>query len=773
MMSDIVKQIVLKFKTEGGSEVQRQIQAMTRAGGLRPQDVNKTLENLQKINQSFSKAGMQTSAEFGKVKKILEELNTRHVEQFARKIDRVTKLIANQADELERLKNVNAPEDRVNAQLNRIKAANALLNRISEGGPTVPAAPGDGGIPNLPRGYTPTQPYSGPPSALSMMIQNARGPWNMNLYGAVAGGVGWAAGEAREYLENRGQIRSAYSSRLKDTAEARYQGNLTRGALGQEGYYKKVEEETRNRMRARDVQQSAYGVGNVAEIVGGFGLTAASVAATVASFGTASPVTLATGATGLGLMGHGAYGLYQKGKYALQGRDIEKAQVRAQVEQEKLNETMTPELLAQFRSTQRSRMELANQFQMNSGEMYGFRMGAYGNQFEEGEAVQAAQSLRRFGNRNAMNLAGGAMTAARMQGTSLGAATGQISAMALNAIGGEKKASDNLREVFSVGVASGIKDSGMLDGFKELVGGLIAGAGTRMDAGRVADVVAKSMNTQDVREMQNLPGGMQGVGALAGGKGGSTLDQQLKFNSALELLKSKGIEGPRAISMASQMQQMGAMEGLSGGTAMLRTATGLSDKEVTQWYAKNLESRLTRYSEGRDVSAGFKPGATAQQKAQAAIYAADIEGTGQDVGAKMVDIISGNLYGGTAGAKALAGKSSLDILKEGQGQEVDIYNKTQATAEGKAETERFKGIAQMDKDVQDKIATNIDSIISTYKDTVVKTFEEVGTQQLNKSVGDIVTAADSLASALENAAARINGNSSYSTATPSNNKKGP
>lgn len=778
MMSDIVKQIVLKFKTEGGPEVQRQIQAMTRggAGGMGAKDVDKTLSNMTKLNKEFSKAGMQMSNEFSKVKKIFEEINSRHVDQFSRKIERVTKLMANQGEELDRLMRSGAAQDRIDAQVKRMGKTNQLFNRMAENSPENMgvgggAGGGGGGIPNLPRGYTPPGPYSGPPSALSTMLTNFRGPWNANLVGLAAGGVGWAAGEVREYYDRRGEIRSTYANRFKENASDVYQGNLGRSALATEGYNRKVEEETNRRMRARDISQGAYGLANVAEIVGGVGTALAAGAATVLTGGIASPVTLAAGAGGLAMAGHGAYGLYQKGKYAFQGRDIERAQTRAQVAQEKLNETMTPELYAQFRSTQRQRMQFANEFGINSNEMYGFRMGGYGNQYEEGEAMQAAQSLRRFGSGNALSMAGAAMTASRMQGTSLGSATGQISAMALNAVGGEKRASDNLRDVFSVGVASGIKDSGMLDNFKELVGSVMANAGTRTDAARMADVVAKSLNTQDVREMSNLQGGFNAAGALIGGRGGTQLDQQLMFNSAVNTLKGKGITGAKAISLADQLSSMSFEQGMAGGNATLQSATGMNADEIKTYYLNQMKSRVNRYTESRDTLAkGLAPGASEQEKSQAIMYIASKNNTTIDQATSAFNAMAGNSGGGTKGAGNLDGKTQDQIDAEGQAQEAANLDAQNKNPETKAEKERFKGISQMDKDVQDKIATNIDNIINTYKDTVVKSFQEVGVNQLNQSVTDIVTAADKLAVALSNAADRINGGNSYGNSTPSNNE---
>lgn len=746
MQNDIIKQIILKFKSEGADQTKKAAEAIGKSFNSR--DTERFLRNLEQIQQKFGRSGQGMSAEFKKVTDYFKELNNQHFQKAERNLDRIGRLIKNQIENIEKLKREGASQEQIAAREATLKRTTERLEYMANQTP----------YPQTLRGYLMDQ----IPGAQQVRQIGRMLPPGMARIGGIGLGVagvlsavGMAADVYKDFRVSEIQNRQMVANVLKQQALDYYQGDMSRAVLLTPERRAEIAKTTGRLNFASDVSTGFKGLIGAGLTIGG---------GIAGSF--AGPLGTMAGAmlgSSLGsMLGFGGAGdALRAGKYFFGGgRAAERTQNLQRAEAEVQAKTFDVELYKEFERNRALRYEYQRQLGLGdeaARAMRGsFRRAGFLN---ESEMASTALAFRRFGSGQAVDAATATAAAARQYGLSLGATTGLMQQIGGATRGGISTAADQLKLVMQEAVRVGVRDSGLIEEFAKGTASISEAVGRGMDTSSVAATLglfSKSGPFTD-RTLMGMMGGAQSMGAVLGGT--TPFAQSLKTAKLLEmsggdLLKYKALSNLSDQQLLTMAQDPNMLSRL-----------GISKEQATRYQQEMVAARMGT-GLGRAQSAQLinqlKTGRINISDASKILTALDVNTSGLSNEEIVTQLVGMGKMGG--------------FLKEGQGLEVfqqlpgqkesSVWKGTVGAAgdasgalaaitagatggaAGKA-TMAAAGAAQKLDDRVASIEKSMDSIIQNFEKMGDNLDKAVTDNNLSGSIGEIATQLTDLATTLK------------------------
>lgn len=759
MVNDIVKQIILKFKSEGSEQAKKAVESIGKSFNVR--DTERFLKTLDQVQQKFGRAGQSISTELKKVTDYFKELNNQHFQKAERNLDRMGRLIKNQIENIEKLKREGASADQIAAREATLKRATERFEQMADETPYI--------RPSGVRGML--QQIGGAPGRMGMTYGA------LNLLGGVAQSVGVVAGMRRDYLEQTARNRIEVANILKSQSLDVFAGNLSRAVVyGDPRRAKQINDDVKGLTRTRNIEEGAKALGGTTLGLGLLlsaawtGVKAGGIAGT--AFG--GPIgTIIGGLVGGGAALGGAYLATRSFTGGMQyfkggGQEAYRDQARRLAEQKAESQTMDLEYYKEFARNAEMRYNYQRQLYLGDPDAVDVRSRfRAAGVLNENQMAQSMLSFRRFGARNAPIVAAQTAEMAKQLGMSQEGAQQLMQTVAMINRGGIGSAKKDLEELFRRAVSAGVNDSGLIEEYQRAATGMMQALGTRMSAGDIANQMNSFMlGGADIRNIQAIQPAIQAFGQTM--KGVSPLMQAKGISGILDLSRDdSGNVNMLAFQYLSQMtpqelatlnekdpvlQQMGvtpdkirtykSRQAMGTLKANLGAVAGLKllDK------AKTKNAILTE-GEQRMLAVGFGMQNVAGQ---------DIR-TVQSFLKANFQTIGGAGEGVTfAGPQGNVGLNTIQTMTPEQVM-AEIQGTTTGIASGKQIAQTAKDRTEEDIRINERIARRIDDILSIYTEQSKEVMKNIDQGILAGPIQGIADAADKISEAMIRAANKIDG----------------
>lgn len=757
MQNDIIKQIILKFKSEGSEQAKKAAESIGKAFNAR--DTERFLRNLEQVQQKFGRAGQGMSTELKKVTDYFKELNNQHFQKAERNLDRMGRLIKNQIENLEKLKREGAAAEQIAARESTLKKATERFEQMAN-----------------------ETPYTRPGGVRGILQQAGGGPGRLgmvagafNILGGIAQTAGTAAQMRREYLEQSARNRIEVANTLKSQALDVFSGNMSRAVLYRDPTRaKQINDDVRGLSRTRNFEEGAKAVGGTALGIGailGAGWAGAKVGG-IAGTALGGPIgTLVGGIVGGGMAIGGAYMAARSVGGGIQyfrggGQEAYRDQARRLSEQKAESQTMDLEYYKEFARSAHMRYNYQRQLQLGDQTALDVRARfRAAGVLDEGQMAESMLTFRRFGARTAPFVAAQTAEMAKQMGMSQEGAQQLMQNVAMANRGGIGSARKDLEELFRRAVSAGVTDSGLIEEYQKAASGLMQTLGTRMSAGDIANQMNSFMlEGADMRNIQAIQPAMQAFGATM--KGVSPLMQAKGTAGMLDLARdANGNVNMLAFQYLSQMSPQ-ELATLNENDPVLKQM-GINPDKVKDY--KNKQAMGTLRS-NLGATAGLKLLDKAKQKGgtltegeqrMLAVGFGMQNVPGQDI-RTVQSFLKANLetVGGAGEGLTFEGPQGNVGLKAVQTmtpEQVQAEIAGTKMAAGKAVQAQAEGQTDLDRRVYESISKNIDEVYNVFKEQSKEVMKNIDQNVLAGPIQGIADAADKISEAMINAANKIDG----------------
>lgn len=748
MQNDLIKQIILKFKTEGSDQVKKVAESMSKSFNAR--DTERFMRNLEQVQQKFGKAGTGMSTELKKVTEYFKELNNQHFQKAERNLDRMGRLIKSQLENIERLKKEGASAEEIGRRQQTLNKATDRFESLANETPYT--------RPNTVRGFLNQAGGGGRFGTVGGVA---------NIAGGVLSAISTAANQLRQGQLERQQNRIEVANVVKQSALDVFSGNMTRAQLYSDPARRKyIQDQTRQTDRMGNISAGAGAAAGAAGLIGGgIGLGSVLMGGAAITAGALALPALAVGA--------GAYGLYRGYQhYYGGGKERQHQQNLQSAERAAESQTMDLEYYKEFSKNADMRYNYQRQLQLGDATALDVR-ARFRNAgvLDEGQMAQSMLGFRRFGAQTAPFIAAQTAEMAKTMGMDQGTAQQMMQQVAGVNRGGIGNAKKDLEEIFRRAVSAGVNDSGLIEEYQKVASSMMQQLGSRMSAGDIAN----SMNSfllegAGQREIGAVSGAMNQFGQNL--KGGSNL-MQAKSTAGL-LNMARGEDGqvnmlayqylagmtPQELATLNEndpvLQQMGITpakiqdfkKNQVMGTLRSNLGAGPGLKLLEKAKAGN-----TNLSEGeqRMLAQGFGMSGVAGQDIRTvqSFLKANLE----TAGAAGEGLTFAGPDGAQIGLKGVQTMTAEEVQAGIAGTNISAGTAVKAKAEGQTE---------LDRQVYEKVSKNIDDVYKIFKEQSSQVMKDLDKNVLAGPIKEIGDAADRIATALSSAADRIEGNSSHS-----------
>lgn len=784
-MDDIVKQIILRFKTEGAEQTRKAVETLSR--GVSGKELEKVIKAFEQAENKFAKMGKTLTNDFKKVKDIFNEINEKEFKKLERNFNRYARLLDAQIKKYGELQQAGADAAQITQLEQRIQKTSQRLQKVADVMPAIE--------PTGLKGFI----LSRAPNKVGGPLGYALG--SMAIIGGAATGIGTAAGAYRDTLIREAESKISVANVLKQQALDIYSGNMSRQILfADPERAKKINEETKKLTTTKDVEvgltTAGTGIAGLASVLGAV-LGKSAIAAGAAKIGLgalatgAAPFLLgAAGIAGLGYAGKKAYDYFLGG-----GREVAKEQARTLAEQKAASETMDLEFYRSFYEKSPMRYEYQRQLGLGSIEAVNFRTRMRTqNVLNEEEMASMALGFRRFGVQSATDYAVQAAKMAKETGMSRNTVANLMQSIAMVNRGGVAEAKKDLEELFTKAVSAGIADSGLAEEYQKAIAILMQNIGTRMTAADLSKEFNKFLvNPGDVRGIQGAMFGLQAYGQTL--KGVSPLMQAKSTATMLNLAKDK--QGRTNLSVLQYLDRLTPeqLATLDENDPVLKLL-GLSNEELSKRIRESKQgivegtlksslgagsprakgslqnilkkaSRGEALSEGEQILLAQEAGFTGNIKDINAVQSFLSGALGEKYGNLKLMGTGGNVIDIKSVRSRTPEEASLALEKI-----KSTVGKTESSLEAQQVKARAEGEMGFDIKTYDSLSKNMDKVITLYSEHAAKMRDVMERGDLAGSVENISVQLDRLAQALENAANRISGTGSLPFFSRSNPGQG-
>lgn len=562
MSNDIVKQIILKFKSDTKSieaDVKKIGDAFNKLDkGSQGGAVNKLAKSFQDMEKSAQRVGVTLNKDFTKIQKIVKDLATKDLQQIGKQTEQLAVKAERRLRRMQEMEQRGVSGTRMEraktlagATSDKLQANMDLFGQRAAG--MGPPGGGGGGIMSAAVGAG--------GGGIGKMISGA-------ISAAAIASIAQAPQEIAKYITERmatgTQNRAIASNFAVQQRIAGYRSDITMGAMAQVGGVARAKRQSNIQSginKAGDYTTGALGIAGGAAIGVGGALAGAQGGAMLGAFtGPAAPIAVPVLA-GLGALA-GAYGGMKFGAYASKGAvdrifnnktEAEKTQIfQSELEKEKMSSIM-PHLADQFMGSAKSRARLQQEFGITSDRAFALRQTGFGNMMEPEE--QAAL-MRQFKPVVGAGAAGAMANTAAAQGLnqnmSTGSAAGILSDLAMGGKGGTNAAQKNMEEMFGRAVEAGVTDAGIREALEQVVAEIAKTSPSRGDTstmmGNLLRYLPEQQGAVDPRAMSAA------VSARALGEeiygGVSPLDKAMQRSGIRGVVR--GITGMKPLTKANE-----------------------------------------------------------------------------------------------------------------------------------------------------------------------------------------------------------------------------
>lgn len=758
MQNDLIKQIILKFKTEGSDQVKKVADSLSKS--FNAKDTDKFLKSLDQIQAKFGKTGSGMSTELKKVTEYFKELNNQHFQKAERNLDRMGRLIKTQLENIERLKKEGASASDIKRRTDTMYKASQKFESMASETPYKP---------NL-KGYLQDQI---PGFKQVKEIGGMLGPGGKMIGGAalgiagVASLVAAAAATVNEIKKESMQNRTYAAEAIKSQAMDNFNGNMSRALLYSNKQRREgIASDTKILNRSKDIETGARGIGGLVMTVGGGILGSAfGPLGTIAGAYAGSKVG---GWLGLG----GASDTVDAGKYFFGGgREVAKQQNRQVAEKKAESETMDLEYYKEF--SKNAEMRYNYQRQLGLGDQTALDVRARfraAGVLDEGQMASSMLGFRKFGSATAPFVAASTAEMAKTMGMSQESAQGLMQQVAGSNRGGIGSAKKDLEEIFRRAVSAGVNDSGLIEEYQKAAAGMMQTLGTRMSSSDIASSMNQFMlGGAGQREIAAIAPAMQAFGQ--GLKGTSNLMQAKSTAGLLGLARDdSGNVNMLAYQYLAGMSPQD-LATLNENDPVLKQA-GITSEKIQAFKKQQVMGTLKSNMGAQQGIALFnkaKAGNTSLSEGEQRQLAVGFGMSGvadQDI-RTVQSFLKANLEtaGGAGEGLTFAGpdgsETELNTVQTMTPEDVqkgiagtDISAGTAVKAKGEGQTE-------LDRKVYEKVSKNIDDVYQVFKEQSAQAMKDIDKNVLAGPISEIGDAADRIAKAMSDAADRIEGNSAH------------
>lgn len=756
---DFVKQIILKFKTEGNDQVKRAADAMSK--NFSGRELERFMKNLDQVQAKFGQAGKGMSVEMKKVNEYFKELNNNQFQKAERNLDRLGRLINRQIQNLDRLKREGASQEVIKQREQSLMKATGAFDRMAEQTP----APRLGRLESAVRG----------------MGNNMPGPGGLaigavNIVGAVAKVAEQMFQARRDFIVHQQENKQFVGERMKAQAMDIFAGNMSRSVLyGNKQRSQRIQQNIDAETGAANKAATAGSIAGGAGVLGGLGVAGYALAGGAALL--SAPVVL-----GAAAVGAGAYGINKGIQYFRGGgKEAVAQQARERAEATATSETMDLEYYKEF--AKNAQMRYNYQRQLGLGDATALDVRAQFRRagvLDEGQMSGMMLGFRKFGASTAPFV--GAQTAdmAKQMGMSQDSAMNLMQSVATTNRGGIGTAKKDLEELFARAVDAGINDSGLIEEYQKTATALMQSLGSRMSAGDIAGSMSNFLTEgSDQRNLQALLPAIQSYG------------QTLKGTSPL--MQTKGVAG--MIGMARN--QSGDVDMLAFQYLSQMSPTELATLNPNDPVLKSLgidQSKISEFKKQQSLgtlrsnlgaSSGLKLLSKAQSKGSVmnegeqrmlAVGFGMQNVSGQDIRA-VQSFLKANLnsVGGAGEGLQFEGAggalTGVNTVKTMSAEDVQRQIKGTNISAGRAIEGQAEGQNLLDQKTYDIISKNMDAIFQMFQKQASEVMSNIDQGVLAQPIENIGKAADSVADALYAASNKIRGGAGLPADTRSGSKQ--
>jgi len=733
--SDLVKQIILKFKSEGSDQVKKAAESMSKS--FNSKEVDRFVKSMESLNQKFGKAGVGMSTEMKKVTDYFKELNNQQFGKAEKNLDRLGRLINRQIENLDKLKREGASAEMINQR-------QATLNRSASAFESLAS-------------NTPAPPVSGIRNALTSASGGlggrfAAGVGALNIAGSVLGGISTAAGMYKQYQMQEIQNRVTVADRFKQQAFDVFNGNLERATLYSDPKRAaKIQERSASLNKWSDIGMGAAGIG------GGIGLAAGGLAMAAGGLAMA-PLTAALA---------GGYGLYKGIEYFRGGgREAQQVQNTTAAETEAKASTLDTEYYNYAAQRAPQRYEYQRKLQMGDRQALDFRRSMRDSGIlDEGQMASVAMNFRGFGTNNASNMGMRAASMAKEFGQDVNQTSAMLSQVALSNKGGAKAASDDLSRLFKEAVKSGIEDSALIEEYQKQTAATMDLFKGKMGAGEASEAFNKYLVGTDSRAIDAARTSMATSGRTLSGV--SPLMQAKKTAGLLELAGNDYLTFQTLNNLSpSQLNNLSKEQLLSYGV-----------KEKDLHLYKDLKKSQAEGTWNSFSAPGSVQEIIDRSKKNGIMTAGDrdkfLTGSGEnaanmseaDKAARIQELLTS---AGITGI-SLGGTNKPGNLGKVLG---GINANTTGIDAGQMVGKAASGGNIQDTKAQEYLEKNMEAILTVFQAQSEQVMKSVDSGEISKSISGIADAADKIRDAMLKAAGTISGDKFDSNVPQSSSNKG-
>jgi hypothetical protein len=720
--SDLVKQIILKFKSEGSDQVKKAAESMSKS--FNSKEVDRFVKSMESLNQKFGRAGTGMSTEMKKVTDYFKELNNQQFGKAEKNLDRLGRLINRQIENLDKLKREGASAEMISqrqATLNR--SANAFESLASN---------------------TPAPPVSGIRNVLTSASGGAGGRFAagvgaLNIAGGILGGISTAAGMYRQYQMQEIQNRVTVADRFKQQAFDVFNGNLERASLYSDP------------KRAAQIQARSASLNKASDIQMGAATAAGGVGIGAAALGAIGAVTMAPLAIGAAAVA-GGYGLYKGYQYWKGGgREAQQVQGTVAAETEAKASTLDTEYYNYAAQRAPQRYEYQRKLQMGDNQALGFRRSMRESGIlDEGQMASVA------------NMGMRAASMAKEFGQDVNQTSAMLSQVALSNKGGAKSASDDLSRLFKEAVKSGIEDSALIEEYQKQTAATMDLFKGKMSTGEASEAFNKYLVGTDSRAIDAARNSIATSGRTVSGV--SPLMQAKKTAGLLELAGNDYLTYQTLNQLSpSQLNNMSSEQLKSYGITKTNYDKFKTNQVQGTWNSFTapgaVKEILERSRKGGSMSEGDQDRfLTASGENFASMSQADKAARIQELLASAGE--TGISLGGTNKpgnlGKVLGG----------------INANTVGIDAGQMVSKAASGQNTIDTKAQEYLEKNMEAILTVFQAQSEQVMKSVDSGEISKSISGIADAADKIRDAMLKAAGTISGEKFDSDVPQSSSNKG-
>lgn len=776
-MKDIVKEIILKFRSEGGEQAKKAAEAIGKA--VSPRDAERFLKSIETLQARLGRTGKDLSSDAKKLNDYFRELNSQHLQKTERHLDRIARLIRSQIENIEKLKKSGASAEEIKAQTDALSRS---IDRFIDVSSSAPAQ-----FPTSEGRFR---------DALRMASGNAPGRMGLiagglNIAGATLNFAGGLAGLRREFLEQSAANRIIVANEIKRQALDVFGGDMSRAVLYSDPKRaERIKEDTEKMSGAKNWEVGLKSVGGTLLGAGGL-LAAVKIGSTLAALKSGAAVggafgsflgplgmvggALLGGAIGLGgaaLAGQSAYSGF---KYFLGGgKEAARTQYKQLAEEKATAETLDRELYQRFASKARLRYEYQRQLQLGDETALDIRSRfRKAGITDESEMAQLMLGFRRFRADTAPMVAASTAEMAKQMGMSVQSAQALMQNMAMVNRGGIGNAKKDLEELFSKAVSSGINDSGLIEEYQKTVTQLMQSLGARTS---VADVANQMKNFLvggglDYRNIQALTPAIHATGMTV--RGVSPLMQAKRTARILDLARSDGGVNMLAFRYLDEMsneelallsENDPVLQGLGIGAEKIRAFKGAQALDtIRQSLGADVGLRLLEKTRGRGASLteseqrllatalGMQNVSRERLETVQSFLKSNLQnirGIGKEYEDIGMDLTFQSAGRGAVHMDTVQSKTAEEVYRGIEGTNISARTQIEAIAKGEDE---------QDRKIREKIEKNIKKIFEIYEDQFSQVTRQIDADILEGPIRNISAAADEIANAMINAANRIDG----------------